>query len=85
MVKPVKLVKPRTGEQFRLSGVKSRSGDHGAVKSFTDSHSSVGSFELVQGGPSSLPEHRYSDLIRYSGEDKGRGGEGRWGQCGKGR
>lgn len=77
MVKPVKLVKPRTGEQFRLSGGKSRSGDHGPVKAFTDSHS-LGSFELVQSGPSSLPEHHYSDLVRYSGEGRNRvGGEGK--------
>lgn len=72
MVKPSKLSKPRSGEQYsRGSGVgggrSGRSLDHGPVKAHTDTHASLGNLKMGQLAASAAPEQHYSDLIRYSG------------------
>ena len=69
MVKPAKPAKPRSGEQFsRSTGGRSRSGDHGPTKAHTDTHPSLANFDLLQSGPSSVPEQHFSEHWRYSGE-----------------
>lgn len=70
MVKPAKLTKPRSGDQFSRSNVGGRrSGDHGPVKAHTDTHaSSLNAYDLLTSGQSSAPEQHFSEFIRYSGE-----------------
>lgn len=80
MVKPAKISKPRSGEQFSrgaslgratVSGLGGRNvgypGDHTQVKPHDGTpHSSLSSLELIQSAPNSLHDQQaYSDLIRY--------------------
>lgn len=68
MVKPSKPAKPRSGDQFRNPSARSnRSGDHGPIKAHTDTHVTLGNYDLMQSGASSAPDH-YSELLQYPGE-----------------